>query len=349
MPNYGPCKNPNCNHYGRSHPNCHCYDNIPSTTLAQEGLEKPGTTTKNYAEGGTASNCDGMHGEKCEYHMPSDPSEVFHGALIHHGLSNLIKQTSKTDLDDMDKNPHRAFDNYIGSSRKGTKKYSKTIKSTFDNEKPELQSNPKNLDKQMENFKTNPSTAIDAGAAIGHVSPEHSVDLSATIGNASNYLDSIKPKPTANGPLNEPFPVSHAQEYAYDRQVHLVEQPLTIISRIKSGELLPQDTQTLQTVYPKLYEKLKHSVGEEIINAKTSKKEIPYKTKLSLSLFLGQPMDSTLSQPVMQAAMLVNAPKQPQQNPGNTKKAASKPSVSQQEKVNEMFETNTQSRDSEKA
>lgn len=316
----GPCLNPSCSSQGRPHPNCRCYSHM--------------------AEGGQAG-CNGPHDPKCVHHMPADPSDIFSNAVAHHGLSNLIKQTSKTDLDVDNKNPYRAFDGYLGASRKGSKQYSKSIKNIFGSEKHKLSGNAENLNNQLENFKLNPSSAIEAGSAVGLVSPEHGIDLSSTIGNATNYLDSIKPKAVSGGALSNPLPISGIQKQMYDRQVGIVEQPLSALSHVKNGSLTPQDVKTLNLVYPKLYEKLKHSVGEEIIETKAAGKSIPYNTVLGLSALLGSPLDSTMEQSSMQAAMVANAPKVPQEPQGKTKKP-SKPSLAQQEKLNGMYATETQ-------
>ncbi len=329
---FAPCRNPNCSKQGQSHPNCHCYSSRP----VPAGMEAPGTTMM--AEGGVVG-CTGSHDPKCEYHLPSDTSETFHNAVTHHGLSNLIKQSSKSDLDV--KNPHRAFDNYINASRRGSKKYHSVVKSTFDKEKHGLSSNPDSLQKYMDNVKTNPESAMELGSGIGNTSPSHVIDLAGAVGAAGKYLESIKPSQTATGPLNSPVPPSQQQQASYNRQVHLVEQPLSIIEHVKNGSLLPQDLQTLSTVYPKLYAKLQGSIMEHIIDVKTDNKTVPYHSRISLSQFLGQPMDTTMTQGAMLAAIQANTPKVPQEPPGKAKKP-SKPSLAQQEKLNGMFETETQ-------
>jgi hypothetical protein len=188
---------------------------------------------------------------------------------------------------------------------------------------------------------------LDVGSNVSSVSPDHGADIGSAIGAASSYLDSIKPQQISNGPLSEPSPVDNIQRLGYDRQLHIVEQPLSILNFIKNGELQTRDITTLSTVYPKLYNKMKSSVMEQVINTKSKGHEIPYKTRLSLSQFLGEPMDSSLEQSNMQMAMLVNAPKPPQQ-PQGKKKPSSAASISQQQKVNDLYETNTQNRDSGK-
>lgn len=334
---YSTCKNTSCAKFNQSHPNCRC----PVTP----GMEAPGTTSM--AEGGQVPACDGPHDPKCEYHMPQDSSEVFHNAVAHHGLSNLIRQTSKTDLDSLNKDPYRAFDNYVDASKKGAKKYSQSVEGSLTGRQPELRHDKENLEKYLDKFKDNPDSILESGSNISQVSPDHGAEVGAAVGAASSYLDSIKPKPQSNGPLSDPSPVSKIQMYGYERQVKMVEQPLHILKHIKDGSLQPQDIQTINTVYPKLANRLKSSIMEQVINTKSKKQEIPYKTRIALSQFLGEPMDSSLIQHNMQMAMLVNAPK-PQQQPQGKKKPSSSASISQQQKVNDLYETNTQSTASKK-
>lgn len=317
----GPCLNPNCNSAGRPHPNCRCYEKM--------------------AEGGVAG-CNGPHDPKCKYHLPSDPSEIFQNAVSHQGLSNLIKQSSKSPLD-TDENKHRGFDNYIDANRKGAKKYGNVIGSSLSKGKQDLSANPEDLQQHFDDFNSNPDSTFETGSSISNVSPIHAADLATTVGAASSYLQSIKPASTPNGPLSNPIPVSDLQMRSYERQVHLVEQPLHIVEHIKNGTLLPKDIQTISAVYPKMYNRLKASVMEHIIDTKEAKKEIPYSQRLSLSMFLGQPMDPVMSQPAMLAAITANAPKPPPQPPQGKSKGSSKTAATQQDKVQEMLETTTQS------
>jgi hypothetical protein len=48
MTDYPPCLNANCRSFGKSHPNCHCYDDTPTENLTAGGFERPGLYTKAY-------------------------------------------------------------------------------------------------------------------------------------------------------------------------------------------------------------------------------------------------------------------------------------------------------------
>src|SRR5437899_589863 len=192
---------------------------------------------------------------------------------------------------------------------------------------------------------SNPNLALETGGSLNHYLPEHSTQLAALTGTAANYLDSIKPKQAPSGPLDDALPTNKDQEAAYHRQLDIAQQPLIILGHIKEGNLSAQDKQTLTTLYPKLYSKMAKEINESIITAKTDKKAMPYKQRLSLSLFLGQPLDATLTQPVMLAAMMSNTPKATPQPAQGKKKPATKTAVEQQNKLSDLLETNTQSTD----
>lgn len=327
---YAPCLNPHCSKQGQSHPNCHCYDHISNDDLDKTDLERPGYM----AEGGSVSSCSGPHKEECQYHLPSDPSSIYHGALAQHGLSNLIRSTTKSDLvrDDL-----KTTSNYLESSQKGSKKYRSAIINNSSSK-----SNPERLQKLVTELNSNPNSVLDIGSGLHPNLANQSHHMIASLARAGNYLESIMPGPASTGPLSEPIEPSDITKSAYQRQLKIADQPLQILQHVKEGDLQPSDLTTLGTVYPHFYNKMKKDLTDKLISDRAKGKEFGYQERLVLSHFLGSPMDSSLQQPNIQKAMLANTPKAIPQPPGK-KKPSSETSVSQQQKVNELYETNTQS------
>lgn len=402
---YSPCRNPNCPHYGSSHPNCKC------PPLA--GYEKPGVTTNNtqmMAEGGSV--CP-SHTPDCPHYadggsvlqQPTDPEETLNESISHGGLLNVFKNLGKAGLTNFASKHHTALHsvkdpntklgkhfasgnydkaagslqgsplvgqisgqnlspmlqqlhpamqvqephpegfrsavNYLNSAKKGSNSIQEAVSSLFDAKKIKGIQNKggiKPLSEHIDALTLNPSAIIDIGGNVGHYLPDHTAPLGALAGRVVDYMNTIKPKNTSTGPLNNPIPPSKSAEASYNRQLSIAEQPLQILEHVKNGTLIPQDLTTLTTLYPKLYQKLVSSIGQSFIDGK---KEIPYQLKMSLSSFMGQPLDATLTQPGMQAALMANTPKAPPQPPGK-KKPSSETALKQQEKNNSLFETETQ-------
>lgn len=166
------------------------------------------------------------------------------------------------------------------------------------------------LKSHIEELQQDPSKLLDVGGNLGHYMPEHATELAAMLSTATEYLSSIKPQPVQMASLDAVIPPDKAAQAAYDRQLDIAEQPLLIFKHIKDGTLQPQDMHTVQTIYPGLYESMVSQAGEELIDAKAKNKEIPYSQKQTLSMLLGQPLDSTQTPAAMQAIIKSQGPQQ---------------------------------------
>jgi hypothetical protein len=124
---------------------------------------------------------------------------------------------------------------------------------------------------------------------------EYNEPFAATSATAVQYLNSIKPKDDPSAPLDSRRPANATEKAAYHRALDIAQQPLLTMKYIKDGTLTSKDVTTIKAIYPNLYNKLSEQIMQEMINAKTKKQTIPYATKQSLSLFLGQTLDSTLT------------------------------------------------------
>ena len=176
------------------------------------------------------------------------------------------------------------------------------------------------LDKKLKDTASNPSALLNVAGDMGKYLPDHAQALAQSSMNAVNYLNSLRPNNPKLSPLDSDIPVSKAQTSAYHRQLEIAEQPLMAIEHAKDGTLLPQDVQTLKTIYPNFYNKM----SQEIMNAMgdhiSKENAVPYRLKQSLSLLLGQPLDSTMTPQAIQSIQAMYAPK-PQAPQGAPKRA----------------------------
>lgn len=243
----------------------------------------------------------------------------------------------------------KASVDYVGNVIKGGKTLSDAASSFFKSGAeifpksliPDMASREK-LEKSLE-YAQNPQNLLNVGGNIGHYLPAHQTAAAAMSQTAVNYLQSLKPKQLQNSPLDKPTPVDRFAQEKYNRQIDIAQQPLLALKYAKQGTLQPQDVMTINTIYPGLAKKMVSQVQEEMINHISESGTIPYKMRVSLSLLSGSPLDSTMTQPNMQAIMNANAPMSPPQSQAKPKKV-SQSTAKTMEKTNSLYQTPDQAR-----
>lgn len=192
-------------------------------------------------------------------------------------------------------------------------------------------------------FASNPNHAMTVGQGLGHYMPDHATAAAAMSQTAVNYFNGLKPKQVQAGPLDKPGPIDKNQLAIYNRQLDIAQQPLLALKYAKSGTLLPQDLKTINTIYPGLGQKMASQAFEEMTKAVAAGHAVPFKQRQSLSMLMGRPLDSNLTQPAMMAVTISNAQKAPLQTQGPQRKP-SKASASSMEKSASAYQTPEQSR-----
>lgn len=128
---------------------------------------------------------------------------------------------------------------------------------------------------------------------------------------AVNYLGSLRPSDEKLGILGPKKQASAVEKAQYDRALTVAQQPLVVLDHIKEGTLTPNDVNTLKAVHPDLYSRMSEKIYNEIMDVTSKEETIPYSMKLSLSTFLGQPLDLTMTQQGI-AMNQLPGPQQPQ-------------------------------------
>jgi hypothetical protein len=172
------------------------------------------------------------------------------------------------------------------------------------------------LDKMLQKIQLDPKPLLNVAGSSGHYMPAHSEAVGQFAANASNYLNGLRPTSDPRNPLDSKMPASQFQKASYNRALDIAEQPLLVLDSIKKGNLTPQDIMTMKAIYPKLYDKLSNHLIEGVMTTVDKGESIPYKTRLSLAMFLGQPLDSTMTPEAIQAMQSSRGPaSQPPQQP----------------------------------
>lgn len=135
--------------------------------------------------------------------------------------------------------------------------------------------------------------------------------FASTATRAIQYLESIKPQPKKQGILDPEILPSKAEIADYNRALDIAQNPLAIMKHVKHGSVTPKDIMAIQAIYPALYTSLSDRLTHAMINHVSKGGKIPYQTRLGLSAFLNQPLDSTMTSQAIIAAQ-PKAPPLPQ-------------------------------------
>lgn len=194
-------------------------------------------------------------------------------------------------------------------------------------------SKTKDIIAQVEELQNSPEKFIDH---LDHITkdvyafaPNTAQGIQQTMTTAVQFLQSKAPVSIDPKPLAKKLEPSRFELAKFEKYYASVENPLSILTQIKGCTVSPEAMESVKTVYPKLYDEMTQSVLEEMNDhvAKNGAESIPYKTKLGLSMFLGQDLDHTLDQQSIasnQTSLANQAQKQANQGAPNAHHKAGK-------------------------
>lgn len=200
--------------------------------------------------------------------------------------------------------------------------------------------------KILDKLRDNPAPLFnDNNDHLGHYMPDHQVAMGQTMGSVMSYLNSIRPGIQKAGPLDSEIQPSSFQKADYNKALDIANQPLSVLPKIKAGTITPQDIRHLSAMYPALYKSLASKLTDQMAEHLSKDEPVPYKTRMSLSMFLAQPLDSTMSPYSIVAAQPLPPQEQPQGGaPGNKPKH----SMNSLNKLPSQYQTPSQSRQTDR-
>jgi hypothetical protein len=205
------------------------------------------------------------------------------------------------------------------------------------------------LDKVVSMMQDKPMKVaqVDNGK-LGHYLPNHQSALTQASVQSLQYLQQLKPQPWQPTPLDKPIQPTQAQEARYERALEIAQSPSVVLQHIKDGTLQASDIQDIHAMYPALYTSMVQKLSNQMTSKQADEEHIPYKTRVGISLFLGQPLDSTMNpQSIIAAQPKPVAPSGQQQQPGGNKgKPKSKTSLT---KMSNSYKTPSQAAESDRA
>jgi hypothetical protein len=150
----------------------------------------------------------------------------------------------------------------------------------------DLNANPeKMIDKLNENTQV-----------ISEFAPKTAAGVQKTMIRATEFLNSKLPGANApKKPLSGRYQPSDSELSKWHKYFSAVERPIDVLHNVANGNLVPEQVEALSYVYPKLMNEMRFKVTDKMTEHIGKQKPIPYKTKLSLSLFLGEDLVNSLT------------------------------------------------------
>lgn len=181
---------------------------------------------------------------------------------------------------------------------------------------------------------------------VSSIAPNISPHIFNSAASAVQFLNSRIPNEGNELLQDADHEPSIAQRKAWLDLHSVVSDPLSILDHVQNHTLNSHHVESMRAVYPDLHQEISQRMVEELGKAKTEGKEIPYARRLSIGKFMGQPVDSTMTQESFQAILKANAPREMPQN--NTPKKPSGRELTQIDKANQLTQTQGQARQIDK-
>jgi hypothetical protein len=138
--------------------------------------------------------------------------------------------------------------------------------------------------------------------ALNEAAPKTSQAVQGSMIRAVQFLQQKLPgNNITRKPLSPEYKPSDAELAKWYKYFSAVERPTQVLQQIAIGNLVPETMETLAVVYPKLLSEMQVAVTDKLTDAIAKKKLIPYRTKLSLSMFLGSDLVNSLDPKTMLA------------------------------------------------
>lgn len=180
----------------------------------------------------------------------------------------------------------------------GDKLASKAIQAVFNKGAMPLAAIPvianrEKLARMVDHYSANPDKMFNNGD--NNPVPEYAQAFATTSARAVQYLASIRPNTEPQAPLDPKREATSFEKAKYNNALDIAQQPLSVLDKIQKGTLTPQDINTLQIIYPSTYNALREKIMASVVSSVDKGTLIPYSTRLQLSSFLGQPLDSSMT------------------------------------------------------
>lgn len=133
---------------------------------------------------------------------------------------------------------------------------------------------------------------------------DHGMDFAQVQGRVNSYLQSLRPQQKQGLPLDTRYESPEAKRQ-YDKALDIAIQPLNILEKVRKGNVTQEDMKHFVGMYPELHSYLGQKIQEKLIDSVVKEQKPDYETRQGMSMFLGAPLESTLTPASIQAAQQV--------------------------------------------
>jgi len=144
--------------------------------------------------------------------------------------------------------------------------------------------------------------------------PNITQSLSNNIVNSIQFLASKIPQEPPAMPLGQKWEPSNLDKDKFNEYYDAVNNPLSLLTKIKDGELSSHSMEAIQATHPNMLEEMRNRMVTELNPDKV--KKMPLHIQEGLAMFMGAPLNSTMTQPVRAAYQATYA--NPVQSQANT-------------------------------
>lgn len=149
--------------------------------------------------------------------------------------------------------------------------------------------------------------ALKSVKGIAKIMPDHAAMLAGAKVRVSNYLNSIRPQKHSPKLAFDDEPSSTAKDRSYQKALELAASPIGILNHMKSGTLTPELLGHFKSMWPEIHSHISKEITGKITEAQLNGEKPPYRTRQSMSLFLGTPLDGTLTPQAIQSVQAMYA------------------------------------------
>ncbi len=185
---------------------------------------------------------------------------------------------------------------------------------------------------------------------VDTIAPNIAPHIFTAATNAVQFLNGKLPGAGNELIQDKSLPTSTAHKNAWLDLHDVVNDPVSVLNKVNDGTLNRHHVEALQSVYPDIHQEMINQIQEHLGQMKMSGQTLPYAKRIAIGKFIGQPLDSTMTnqnmQNIIRAASVNTGPEaQAAQKHSNSK--ATSAQLNQINKVTALYQTPSQAREAQ--
>lgn len=256
---------------------------------------------------------------KIEKEVPGFRIEDTEQTIVMKGLSFIEKSWNKTQKT-METGINKIFDSKDTYARAGAGFSSSKLSQKQREEEYD------DIHALLTKYQTNPESLMEAldnaTYPLFPIAPKTVNGINKTLINTLKLLMQKIPAPEQRMRDLKHGKPSASALYDFQNVLDTIKNPFVALEQVQYGTLIPDTIETLQAVYPQMYDDMKIKIMDKYFDLKSKDEELPRRTLVMLSEFMGSDLDESLEpQNILQSQNImaqINLEKNQQQNPQGT-------------------------------